>query len=224
MVYQLTLEMESFGKVLDRLMKTRGLKQVEVATKIGVKPPTISNYVKDKIRPEKETFKRIVAVLRQSPEDESDLLHAYVGLEGLENSQINKVDELAPGYKAIVEASRAEYDDAFRNAYSQHIANILEKAQIPYIKEFSIEKYFCDFLTRRKNQVGIICKTDLDHGWTNAFGNIFLLMIAKNLSDGIIVIPYLTDEAERLKGMWAKHKIHIVLNEDLPSVLYRLGA
>lgn len=54
---------ETFGQRLKRIRKEKGLKQSELADKINVDYPRMSNYERGKIKPSIATLKKMCVVL-----------------------------------------------------------------------------------------------------------------------------------------------------------------
>ena len=112
------------------------------------------------------------------------------------------------------------------NTYTElkeHVRGLLNTTRVPYVQNFVIETYTCDFLTKRKSPVAIVCKTRMKNGWVPMFGNLFQLMLAKNIENAIIVTLYETKTIIKLRKRWEPLGIQIIESRDLAATLYKLG-
>lgn len=58
---------ETIRERLNEAIKQSGLKQTEIAKKVGIKQPTVSQYISGKANPSLETFANICIVLDADP-------------------------------------------------------------------------------------------------------------------------------------------------------------
>lgn len=59
---------EQFGKKLEEILKTKKIKQCELAEKLGIDPQSISRMIAGKHFPKEENLEKIIEVLNIQPE------------------------------------------------------------------------------------------------------------------------------------------------------------
>jgi lambda repressor-like predicted transcriptional regulator len=65
---ELDREEAAFAEVLDKLMREKRVTQAQLAKKVGVGQPAISNMLKRQCRPQRRTILRLAKALRVAPE------------------------------------------------------------------------------------------------------------------------------------------------------------
>ncbi|MCH7689081.1 MAG: helix-turn-helix transcriptional regulator [Planctomycetes bacterium] len=68
-IARLTERKKQFGDTLSRLMAEKGLKQRDLAVRLGVKQPAVSALVKGQHKPQPRTLNKLAKALRVKPTD-----------------------------------------------------------------------------------------------------------------------------------------------------------
>lgn len=176
-----------------RLMDAKALTGVQLSADTGLTTTSISRILNGQSRPRRVTLTRLMERLCENKEEERALLQAYSGLvEGLPEEAF-----LEEEHNAQEERARAErYLEmkAQTIAFKRSVARELNKAGIPYKKDYNEGIYVTDFLVEQgTKRLAVECHFNIHRDFDMSLTIAEILIRALRCELSLIVIPYSLD-------------------------------
>jgi transcriptional regulator with XRE-family HTH domain len=172
-------------------MKSQGITGQEVASRIGITPPNLSQIINGHAKPRQGTFSNLCKVLGNDKRDEKLLVDAFVRIkEGA--SETDPVDPEAYQKAEIERAERFLEIKAQSIAFKRSVARELDKARISYRQDYCEGIYVTDFLIEHNGKRSALeCKFNVQRDLSKAITIAGLLKEGLNCDTVYIVVPYL---------------------------------
>lgn len=219
------------GETIRELMRRRRLTGVDLAPQIDISATALSQILNDVSKPRQSTFAKLLNRLTTNEEERQMLIVAYTGDPNAGDFGSNRQEDLrveeAPAAPHAIEdeaAARSLEARAASAAFEDDIAKLLADARIPVIHPFLSEKVACDFVTKTKTRIAVLCKFGLNKDWERLLGT--CLLLRKNLpADEIVVaIPYHNATSQAFEPDFSEHGIYLETPATLIKRLKKLGA
>ena len=183
------------GGLIRAMLAARGLKAFELAEKVGISKQSISKIMTGLKRPRQTTFTKICEVLVSTPEEERALVQAYL------NSKALKKDTdppLNPAMEAATLRRRAEQFLAQKTQsiqFKRSVAQILQKAGIPYQQDYCEGNYATDFLIEKDGQrIALECKSNIGRDLEKTGAMAELLKEQLPIATVLCIVPQITEK------------------------------
>jgi transcriptional regulator with XRE-family HTH domain len=178
------------GIVIKQLIRKQGLTGQEVAKRIGITPPNLSQIVNGHAKPREGTFSKLCEVLGNDKKDEKLLVDAFLRLkEGA--PEVVPVDPEAYQRAEIERAERFLEMKAQSIAFRRSVGRELDAAGLSFETDYCFEIYATDFLVNKgAKRFAIECKFNIQRDLNKTSTIAGLLKEKLNCDAVFIVVPY----------------------------------
>lgn len=216
--------MSPLEEALKNLINRRGLSQTDIAKATGLSATAISNIMRGVSVPRRTTMSRLMDVLCRSDQDRNYLNAAYEGRsiafpEEMNRNRDSCIRELVSKGTYYLETKAAAID--FRN----RIERIIQGGDISFRRDpvFQIGDMgmiSVDFLLEADDvAIAVESKSNVSRDWGRSLGQCIVLRDILELTDIILCVPYIPDDATDLNEEFIQNNIEITPINQLPSVI-----
>ena len=187
--------MNELGLVIKQLQRKQSLNGQELAKRIGITPPNLSQIVNGHAKPRQGTFTNLCKELGKDKADEKLLVDAFLRVkEG--TPETVAVDSEEYQKTEIERAERFLEMKAQSIAFKRSVARELDKADIYYQLDYCEGIYVTDFLIEHDGKrIALECKFNVQRDMSKAYTIAKLLKEKLNCQTAFVVVPY-TDESD----------------------------
>lgn len=187
--------MNELGLVIKQLQRKQNLKGQELAKRIGITPPNLSQIVNGHAKPRQGTFTNLCEELGKDKADEKLLVDAFLRLkEGTPETLV--VDPKEYQKTEVERAERFLEMKAQSIAFKRSVARELDKAAIRYQVDYCEGIYVTDFLIEHDGKrIALECKFNVQRDMSKAYTIAKLLKNQLSCQSTFVVVPY-TDESD----------------------------
>lgn len=213
--------MNDLGLTIKQLIREQRLTGQEVAKRIGITPPNLSQIINGHAKPREGTFSSLCKVLGNDKKDEKRLVDAFLRIkEGTPESVA--VDPEAYQQAETERAERFLEIKAQSIAFKRSIARELEKAGFSFRPDFCDGIFATDFLVEHSGKrFALECKFNVQRDLSKTFTIAGLLKENLNCDAVLIVAPYIEGDGD---GAVSNNDGVIMLTtSELASVLSHFG-
>lgn len=188
--------MNELGLVIKQLQRKQNLKGQELAKRIGITPPNLSQIVNGHAKPRQGTFTNLCKELGKDKADEKLLVDAFLRLkEG--TPETLAVDPEEYQKTEVERAERFLEMKAQSIAFKRSVARELDKAGIPYQQDYCEGIYVTDFLIEHDGKrIALECKFNVQRDMSKAYTIAKLLKEQLGCQSTFVVVPYIDESDE----------------------------
>lgn len=182
------------GLVIKQLQRKHSLNGQELAKRIGITPPNLSQIVNGHAKPRQGTFTNLCKELGEDKADEKLLVDTFLRVkEG--TPETIAVDPEEYQKTEIERAERFLEMKAQSIAFKRSVARELDKVGISYQQDYCEGIYVTDFLVERDGKrIALECKFNVQRDLSKSFTILGILREKLSCAQAYVVVPYAYDQ------------------------------
>jgi len=211
------VSVNDLGLAIKQLQRKYDVTGQELSRSIGITASSLSQIVNGHAKPRQGTFTKLCERLVQNPEDEKQLVDAFVKLKP-EAPETVVVDADVYEQAEIERAERFLEAKAQSIAFKRSVARELDKAGLSYQADYCEGIYVTDFLVEHAGKrYAVECKFNVNRDFEKTVRIAGVLLEKLPCSTLFIVIPFADEKLE--KQMSKELNINLIVPHQIQKEL-----
>lgn len=181
--------MNELGLVIKQLQKKYSINGKELAKRINIAAPNLSQIINGHAKPRQGTFSKLCKELGKDTVDEKRLVDSFLRLKDAtpEAQILNSSDYQQT---EIERAERYLEMKVQSIAFKRAVAHELDKAGIAYQADYCVGNYITDFLLEHNGKrIALECKFNAQRDMSKAYTILVILKDKLKCDEAFIVVP-----------------------------------